>query len=52
MAPFFDAMSGVKKLTKVHAVSDHTTLACHPSFSIYTIQGELQSWITQLYITA
>ena len=27
-----DAMSGVKKLTKVHAVSDCHTLACHPSY--------------------
>ena len=31
LAPFFDAMSGLKKLTKVHAVSDYHTLACHPS---------------------
>jgi len=31
LASFFDAMSGVKKLTKVHVVSDYTTLACHPS---------------------
>jgi len=25
------ALSGVKKLKKVHVVSDYTTLACHPS---------------------
>jgi len=28
----FWPMSGVKKLMKVHAVSDYHTLACHPSF--------------------
>ena len=31
LAQCFDAMSGVKKLMKVHAVSDYHTLACHPS---------------------
>jgi len=34
LASFFDAMSGVKKLTEVHAVSDYHTLACHPSYGI------------------
>ena len=34
LATFFDGMSGVKKLTKVHAVGDHTTLAGHPSNSV------------------
>jgi len=31
LAPFFNAMSGVKKLTEVHAISDYHTLTCHPS---------------------
>jgi len=30
LAPFFDTMYGVKNLTKVHAVNDYHTLACHP----------------------
>jgi len=32
LAPFFDAMAGVKKLPEVPAVSDYHTLACHTSY--------------------
>jgi len=36
LALFFDAMSGVKKLTKVHAISDYYILAYHPSTAANT----------------